>query len=113
MRFTERTRLRHRSRPSKLDGTLGHGAADRSLGISVSERIRIGRDDDARGPEAVARTILTRGAPFARLGRPALVNGAPGVLVGPLEAPISVVAFTVARGRIASVDVIASPTIGH
>src|SRR5438093_1524366 len=78
-------------------------------------RVRGGRAHPAtaRGPEAVASTILTRGAPFARLGRPALVNGAPGVLVGPLEAPISVVAFTVARGRIASVDVIASATIGH
>ena len=85
------------------------------LDPDVVFRVRGGRAHPAtaRGPEAVARTILTRGAPFARLGRPALVNGAPGVLVGPLEAPISVVAFTVARGRIASVDVIASPTIGH
>jgi RNA polymerase sigma-70 factor (ECF subfamily) len=57
----------------------------------------------------VARIVLRRGAPFAPLGRPALVNGTPGVLVGPLERPIAVAAFTVARGRIASVDVIVSP----
>jgi len=63
------------------------------------------------GAEEVARTVLERGAPFARFGRPALVNGAAGILVGPLEHPIAVAAFTVARGRIASVDVIASPTI--
>src|SRR5438067_10990289 len=34
---------------------LAHGAADRSLGISISKRIRIGRDDDARDAEAVDR----------------------------------------------------------
>src|SRR5438045_2544775 len=85
------------------------------LDPDVVFRVRGGRARPAtvRGPAAVARTVLTRGTPFAHLGRPALVNGAPGVLVGPLDAPISVVAFTVARGRIASVDVIASPTIGR
>jgi RNA polymerase sigma-70 factor (ECF subfamily) len=63
----------------------------------------------ARGAEAVARRVLARGTPLAPLGRPALVNGAAGVLVGPLERPIAVAAFTIANGRIASVDVIVAP----
>jgi len=85
------------------------------LDPDVVFRVRGGRARPAtvRGPAEVARTVLTRGARFAHLGRPALVNGMPGVLVGPLERPISVVAFTVARGRIASVDVIASPATGR
>jgi hypothetical protein len=40
-----------------------------------------------------------------------MVNGAPGVLVGPLERPIAVAAFTVADGRIVSLDVIVAPTL--
>jgi RNA polymerase sigma-70 factor (ECF subfamily) len=62
-----------------------------------------------RGARAVARTVLARGAPFAPQGRPALVDGAPGVVVGPLERPIAVAAFTVAGGRIASIDIFVSP----
>jgi hypothetical protein len=66
-----------------------------------------------RGREDVARRVLARGARLAHLGRPALVNGAPGILVGPIEKPIAVVAFTVHGDRIASVDVIAAPTIAR
>jgi RNA polymerase sigma factor (sigma-70 family) len=69
------------------------------------------RPATVRGAEEVAQTVLTRGAPFAHLARPALVNGAPGVIVGPTERPASVVAFTVAGGLIASIDVIAGPTV--
>ena len=65
------------------------------------------------GASAVARRVLARGARFAHLARPALVNGAAGLLLGSVERPVSVVAFAVARGRIASVDVIVSPTIGQ
>jgi len=68
--------------------------------------------DEARGREHIARRALARGARFAHLGRPALVNGAPGVLVGSVEKPISVVAFTVSGGKIASIDVIVGPTLG-
>jgi len=71
------------------------------------------RPATVHGASAIARTVLARGAPFAHLGRPALVNGAAGVLVGPLEAPLSVVAFTVARGLIASVDVIVDPKLAR
>jgi RNA polymerase sigma factor (sigma-70 family) len=68
------------------------------------------RDREAvEGAEAVAAQILTRGQPFAPLGRPAIVNGAAGVIVMPGDRPIAVVGFTVSGGRIAEIDVIANP----
>src|SRR5437764_13841472 len=64
---------------------------------------RVDRDPaPVHGAAAVARRVLARGSRLAPLGRPALVNGSAGVLVGTPERPISVVAFTVTRGRIAS-----------
>ena len=68
---------------------------------------RVDRDPmPVHGAAAVARRVLARGSRLAPLGRPALVNGSAGVLVGTPERPLSVVAFTVARGRITSIDVI-------
>ena len=61
------------------------------------------------GAAAVARQVLTRGARFAPLGRPAIVNGAAGVVVGPAGKPIAVVGFTVAHDRILAIDVITDP----
>jgi RNA polymerase sigma-70 factor (ECF subfamily) len=58
------------------------------------------------GADAVARQILERGMRFAPLGRPAIVNGAAGVVVGPPESPIAVVGLTVVDGRIVEIDVI-------
>ena len=49
------------------------------------------------------------GPPFARFARPALVNGAAGLVVAPGSRPISVVGFTVADGRIVAIDIIADP----
>ena len=73
-------------------------------------RGRRARPATVHGAADVARTVLARGAPLAHLARPALVNGTAGVIVGPIERPISVVAFTIRNDRIASVDVIAAPT---
>ena len=61
------------------------------------------------GAAAVARQVLTRGARFAPLGRPAIVNGAAGVVVGRVGQPIAVVGFTVAHDRIVAIDVITDP----
>ena len=58
------------------------------------------------GAEAVARRVLARGTPLAPLARPAIVNGTAGALVGPEDAPIAVVGFTVVGGRIAAIDLI-------
>src|SRR6201995_2013836 len=58
------------------------------------------------GAEKVAHAVMARGRPFAPRGRPALVNGAIGVLVGPADAPIAVAGCTVANGRIIALDLI-------
>jgi RNA polymerase sigma factor (sigma-70 family) len=74
-------------------------------------RIDTGRDHPlARPPivgaDNVAREVLSRGRPFAPLGRPAIVNGAIGMLVGPAERPLAVAGCTVANGRIVELDLI-------
>jgi RNA polymerase sigma-70 factor (ECF subfamily) len=61
------------------------------------------------GPAEVARTVLARGSRFAHLARPALVNGAAGLVLGDPASPFSVVAFSVARGRIVAIDVLVGP----
>ena len=61
-----------------------------------------------RGAEAVARQALM----FARLSpfvRPALVNGAAGVVVAPAGRAVSVMGFTVAGGKIVAIDALADP----
>ena len=60
------------------------------------------------GAETVARRAMT----FARLApfvRPALVNGAAGVVVAPDGRPFSVMGFTVSGGRIVAIDGLADP----
>jgi ketosteroid isomerase-like protein len=60
------------------------------------------------GAEAVAARAFT----YARLSpfvRPALVNGAAGVVVAPHGRPFSVMGFTVAGGKIVEIDAIADP----
>lgn len=62
------------------------------------------------GAEAVAHQILARGSQLAHLARPALVNGAAGVVVGKPGKPIAVVGFTVAGGQIVGIDLITDPS---
>jgi RNA polymerase sigma-70 factor (ECF subfamily) len=61
------------------------------------------------GAAAVARQVIERGTPFAAHARPAVVNGAAGVVVAPGSTPIAVVAFAVSAGRIAEIDVLVDP----
>jgi hypothetical protein len=62
------------------------------------------------GAAAVARQVLARGSRFAPLGRPAIVNGAAGVVVGSTgRRPFAVLGFTVAGGRISAIDLIIDP----
>jgi hypothetical protein len=61
------------------------------------------------GAEAVARQLLERAPTFARFARPALVNGAAGLVVASGARPISVVGLTVVGGRIVAIDIIADP----
>ncbi len=61
-----------------------------------------------RGARAVAGGALafSRLAPFAR---PALVNGAAGLVTARKGQPLSVMGFTVVRGKIVEIDVLADP----
>jgi RNA polymerase sigma-70 factor, ECF subfamily len=63
----------------------------------------------ARGARAVAEGTLT----FSRLAefaRPALVNGAPGIVSWlPRGRPLAVMGFTVRSGKIVKIDIVADP----
>jgi RNA polymerase sigma-70 factor (ECF subfamily) len=63
----------------------------------------------AVGAEAVAERVLGRGAPFAPLARPAVVNGAAGLLVEIGGKTIGVCEFTVTGGRVAAMDLVLDP----
>jgi RNA polymerase sigma factor (sigma-70 family) len=60
------------------------------------------------GAAAVAGRALMVAQPSA-LKRPALVNGAAGVVVTLGEQPVAVMGFTVSRGKIMEIDVIVDP----
>jgi RNA polymerase sigma-70 factor (ECF subfamily) len=68
----------------------------------------------ARGPivgaEAVARTALDRGRPFIGLARPAVVNGAAGVIVASGDHLIGVCGITVAGDRIVELNLVTDPS---
>jgi RNA polymerase sigma-70 factor (ECF subfamily) len=71
---------------------------------------------DAGGPLSVttgAAAVASRAMMFAQIAasaRPVLVNGAPGVLAAtPDGRPMSIMAFTVAAGRIVEINALADP----
>ena len=70
---------------------------------------RLGPSAELRGATDVAGMVLSQGTPRARLGRPATVNGAPGVLVASGDRVMAVAAFTTANGRITSLNIVADP----
>jgi RNA polymerase sigma-70 factor (ECF subfamily) len=53
--------------------------------------------------------LLSRGAAFAPLARPAIVNGAAGLRVVVRGKTLSVVSFTIVGERIVEIDLIADP----
>jgi RNA polymerase sigma factor (sigma-70 family) len=70
--------------------------------------LRAGASLEVRGAAAVAEQVR-RFAPGARFARPALVNGAAGLVVVPRGRAVAVAGFTVADGRIVEMDVLADP----
>jgi hypothetical protein len=60
------------------------------------------------GAENVIQAALA-GARTGRPVRPALVNGAPGAIIGEPGRPFAVVGFTVSGGRIVELDFIIDP----
>jgi RNA polymerase sigma-70 factor (ECF subfamily) len=67
-----------------------------------------GASEVFRGAPAVAGRALDF-APMARSGRPALVNGAAGIVVAPGGKPFAVMGFTVMDGKILEINVLADP----
>jgi RNA polymerase sigma factor (sigma-70 family) len=63
---------------------------------------------EVRGAREVAAEAFTFRR-FAKSGRPALVNGAPGVVTMTGTRPFAVLGFTVAGGMIVEIDVLADP----
>ncbi|HTT54827.1 MAG TPA: sigma-70 family RNA polymerase sigma factor [Streptosporangiaceae bacterium] len=61
-----------------------------------------------RGAAAVASRTLSIALPSAPK-RPALVNGAAGVVVTVAGQPVAVIGFTVARGKIVEIDAVTDP----
>jgi RNA polymerase sigma factor (sigma-70 family) len=70
---------------------------------------RVGSSAKHHGASDVAGVILAQGSPRAPFGRPATVNGAPGVLVADGDRVLAVAAFTTANGRITSLSIVADP----
>ena len=70
--------------------------------------VRAGLSREIRGARAVAEQTLTFSglSPFVR---PALVNGAAGVVVAPRGRPFSVMGFTIRGGKIVEIDILADP----
>src|SRR5437763_5667273 len=69
---------------------------------------RPGLSQVVRGATAIAGRAITFAQPSAVL-RPALVNGAAGVVVTLGREPVSVMGFTVTAGKIVEIDVVADP----
>jgi RNA polymerase sigma factor (sigma-70 family) len=67
-----------------------------------------GASREVRGARAAAEQALAFSL-RARFARPALVNGAAGLVVAARGRPLSVMAFTVAEGRIVELDILADP----
>ena len=70
---------------------------------------RLGAPFELRGAADVAGVVLAQGTPRAHLGRPAIVNGAPGVVVALRNQVLAVAAFTVANDRVTSLSIVADP----
>ncbi len=73
----------------------------------------VGDDRPARAPivgaHAVARAAVEQGRPFAALARPAVVNGAAGIVVATGDRVLGVCGITVSGDRIAELDLVIDP----
>ncbi len=94
------------SRGGDLDALLAVLDPDVVLRIDRAAA-EAGATGEARGAAAVARTFLGR----AQGARPALVNGEPGAVWAPGGRPRIAFAFTIARGRIVGIDILADPAV--
>jgi RNA polymerase sigma factor (sigma-70 family) len=94
------------ARGGDLDALLA--ILDPDIVLRVDRGARRGASREIRGAANVVRAAR-RGARLAGFARPALVNGAAGLVVAPGGRPFAVMGFTVTEGRIAEIDVLADP----
>jgi hypothetical protein len=71
--------------------------------------VHAGASREVRGAAAVADTFSGR----ARFAQPALVNGAAGAVWAPGGRPHVVFGFTITRGKIVEIDLLADPERLH
>jgi RNA polymerase sigma factor (sigma-70 family) len=73
--------------------------------------VPVGASRVVRGAAAVAEQVRTTGgfARLARLARPALVNGAAGVVFATRGQPFAVVGFTIRHDKIVEIDIFGDP----
>jgi RNA polymerase sigma factor (sigma-70 family) len=64
---------------------------------------------EVRGAEQVAGVVLERGRPFARFGRPAVVEGKPGIVAVLPDRIQAVVAMTIVGGRVREMNLLLDP----
>ncbi len=91
--------------------TTGISQPSKSSILLASDRVRRSQPGgwrEVRGAQAVAEQTLTF-AQFTAFGRPALVNGAAGIVAAQVGRPYSVMGFTVSEGRIVEIDILADP----
>jgi RNA polymerase sigma-70 factor (ECF subfamily) len=73
--------------------------------VTPAEPVQI----DGAGAVADAVLSFSRSSRLAHLARPVVVNGIAGIVVGPVERPGAVGAFTVVGGTIVAIDLITDP----
>jgi RNA polymerase sigma-70 factor (ECF subfamily) len=67
--------------------------------------VRMGAKPEVRGAVEVARTFAGR----ARVARPALIDGLPGLVWSPGGTPRVLFKFTITEGRVAAIELVADP----
>jgi RNA polymerase sigma factor (sigma-70 family) len=85
---------------------------DPNVILRVDDGLMSRASDQIRGARNVARNALAFSR-LARYARPALVNGAPGLVTSRSGRPLSVLAFTIRDGHIVEIDVLADPSRLH
>jgi RNA polymerase sigma factor (sigma-70 family) len=98
-------------RAAGQDGDLRRLLAvlDPDVVLRVDGGSMAGASMEVRGAEQVARRAQTFSRSLDLLRRPALVNGAPGIVCTLEGKPFSIMAFTVRGGKIAEIDILRDP----
>jgi RNA polymerase sigma factor (sigma-70 family) len=79
---------------------------DAGVGLPAASMLLRGSDAVARQAGRGLRSLFV--SPGMKL-RPALINGAAGVVITAAERPITVIGFTIAQGKIVEIDAISDP----